>query len=107
MSISLRDLSPFLPGLDHILDDMDVSEIMINGPRNVWVERSGKGLAPLDAPELDADALHRAAIHIARPLGLDPKPSRSLTPGWRTDPAWQSVSLPPPHTPPSPYAGSA
>ena len=73
MSLSLRDLSPFLPGLEDILDDMDVSEIMINGPSNVWVERAGQGLSVVDAPALDAAALHRAAIHIARPLGLDPE----------------------------------
>ena len=73
MSVSLRDLSPFLPGLEHILDDMDVSEIMINAPGNVWVERTGEGLSPVEAPALDGAALHRAAIHIARPLGLDPE----------------------------------
>ena len=44
---------------------------MINGPHNVWVERGGK-LVSHDAPRLDAAALERAAIHIARPLGLDP-----------------------------------
>ena len=64
-------LRPFLPGLEAVLDDPEVSELMINGPRNVWVERWGE-LVPLDAPTLDAAALHRAAIHIARPLGLDP-----------------------------------
>ena len=72
MSISLEDLKPFLPGLEDILDDMDVSELMINGPGNVWVESAGQGLRPLPAPALDADVLARAAIHIARPLGLDP-----------------------------------
>ena len=72
MSISLADLKPFLPGLEEIFEDMDVSELMINGPGNVWVERAGRGLSPHPAPELDAAALHRAAIHIARPLGLDP-----------------------------------
>ena len=64
-------LRPFLPGLEAVLEDPEVSELMINGPRNVWVERRGE-LEPLDAPALDAAALHRAAIHIARPLGLDP-----------------------------------
>ena len=44
---------------------------MINGPHSVWVERRGKLLSH-DAPRLDAAALERAAIHIARPLGLDP-----------------------------------
>ncbi|WP_419163961.1 CpaF family protein [Candidatus Palauibacter sp.] len=64
-------LTPFLPGLERLLEDPEVSEIMINGPGNVWVERAGK-LEPHDAPGLTAAWLHRAAIHIARPLGLDP-----------------------------------
>ena len=64
-------LTPFLPGLEKLLEDPEVSEIMINGPGNVWVERAGR-LEPHDAPGLTAAWLHRAAIHIARPLGLDP-----------------------------------
>ena len=44
---------------------------MINGPGNVWIEARGR-LRPIDAPQLNAAALERAAIHIARPLGLDP-----------------------------------
>ena len=71
MSDGLELLKPFLPGLEDVLEDPEVSEIMINGPRNVWVERRGK-LVSHDAPRLDAAALVRAAIHIARPLGLDP-----------------------------------
>ena len=64
-------LKPFLPGLEAALDDPDVSEIMINGPGNVWLESHGR-LRPIDTPQLNAAALERAAIHIARPLGLDP-----------------------------------
>ena len=64
-------LKPFLPGLEDALDDIDVSEIMINGPENVWVESQGT-MRQQAAPRLNAAALHRAAIQIARPLGLDP-----------------------------------
>ena len=64
-------LKPFLPGLEAVLEDLEVSELMINGPGNVWVERRGE-LEALEAPALSAAALYRAAIHIARPLGLDP-----------------------------------
>ncbi len=71
MSDGLELLKPFLPGLEDVLEDPDVSEIMINGPHNVWIEGHGK-LYSLDAPLLTAAALQRAAIHIARPLGLDP-----------------------------------
>ena len=64
-------LKPLLPGLEAALADPDVSEIMINGPGNVWLEGHGR-LTQIPAPALDAAALDRAAIHIARPLGLDP-----------------------------------
>ena len=70
----LEHLKPFLPGLESALEDSEVSEIMINGPANVWVERAGR-LAVHPAPDLNAAALLRAAIHIARPLGLDPASS--------------------------------
>ena len=70
----LEHLTPFLPGLEEVLEDPDVSEIMINGPGNVWVERAGQ-LTAQEAPRLDESALLRAAIHIARPLGLDPASS--------------------------------
>ena len=70
----LEHLKPFLPGLENALEDSEVSEIMINGPDNVWVERAGR-LTAHAAPDLDESALLRAAIHIARPLGLDPASS--------------------------------
>ena len=50
---------------------------MINGPGNVWIERAGR-LAAYEAPNLNEAALLRAAIHIARPLGLDPASSPIL-----------------------------
>ena len=65
-------LLPFLPGLEAVLADETVSEIMINGPGNVWVEREGR-LTAQAAPKLDEKTLERAAIQIARPLELDPK----------------------------------
>ena len=71
MSDGLELLKPFLPGLGDVLEDPEVSEIMINGPHNVWIEGHGK-LYSHEAPLLNASALNRAAIHIARPLGLDP-----------------------------------
>ena len=71
MSDGLELLKPFLPGLEDVLEDQEVSEIMINGPHNVWIEGHGK-LYFHEAPLLTASALNRAAIHIARPLGLDP-----------------------------------
>ena len=73
MSVTLADLKLFLPGLEEVLDDLDVSEVMINGAGNVWVERTGEGFQSLHAPELTGSVLRRAAFQIARPLGLDPE----------------------------------
>ena len=67
----LAHLKLFLPGLGPLLEDAEVSEIMINGPGNVWIEAGGR-LTAHAAAGLDESALLRAAIHIARPLGLDP-----------------------------------
>ena len=47
----LEHLKPFLPGLESALEDSEVSEIMINGPGNVWVELAGR-LTAHGAPDL-------------------------------------------------------
>ncbi|MXX77351.1 MAG: CpaF family protein [Holophagales bacterium] len=78
MTDSLATLKTFLPGLEELLEDPEVTEIMINGPYNVWTERAGKALQPVEAPALNEGALRRAAISIARPLGLDPKTDPAL-----------------------------
>ena len=67
----IQSLARFLPGLEQILADNTISEIMINGPHTCWIERAGR-LTPRQVPDLTSDALARAAIQISRPLGLDP-----------------------------------
>ena len=71
MELGLDDLKPFLPGLEAVLDDDEVSEVMINGPGQVFVERRGR-VEPM-ALELSDEVVWRAAIQIARPLGKDPE----------------------------------
>ena len=95
-------LAPFLPGLEKLLGDPGVSEIMINGPGNVWVERAGR-LEPHEAPELTAAWLHRAAIHIARPLGLDPA-ARPILDARLEDGSRVAICTPPAATSSSPAA---
>ena len=67
----IKFLARFLPGLEQVLADNTISEIMINGPHACWIERNGQ-LSPHEVPALTSDALERAAIHISRPLRLDP-----------------------------------
>ena len=45
--------------------------MIINAPGTVLVERAGR-MAALDASALTADAVARAAVQIARPLGKNP-----------------------------------
>ena len=71
MELTIADLKPFLPGLEEALDDDTVSEVMVNQPGTVFVERAGR-MTALEAPALTAEAVARAAIQIARPLGEDP-----------------------------------
>ena len=71
MELTIADLKPFLPGLEAALDDEAVSEVMINEPGKVFVERAGR-MTALGAPALTAEAVARAAVQIARPLGKDP-----------------------------------
>ena len=71
MELALEDLKPFLPGLASVLDDDEVSELMVNGPGTVFVERAGR-MSAMTIPELDEAAVLRAAVQIARPLGRDP-----------------------------------
>ena len=52
MELTIADLKPFLPGLEKALDDEAVSEVMVNGPATVYVER-GDRVTPIDAPGAD------------------------------------------------------
>ena len=38
----IEPLKPFFPGLEGVLQDPEVSELMINGPQNVWIEKAGR-----------------------------------------------------------------
>ena len=89
----VEDLKPFLPGLEAVLEDPEVSELMINGPHNVWIERDGR-LRPHPAPSLDEAVLARAAIHIARPLELDPA-SQPIIDARLEDGSRVAISVPP------------
>jgi len=57
-----------VPALDRLLADDTVSEIMVNGPAEVWVERDGR-LELTDVRLADADAIRRVVDRIVLPLG--------------------------------------
>ena len=90
----LEHLKPFLPGLESALEDSEVSEIMINGPANVWVERAGR-LAAHAAPDLDEAALN-GPLSISPVLwGWTRQPLPLSMPGSMTDRGLLSAFRPP------------
>jgi pilus assembly protein CpaF len=57
-----------LGALEPLLADPDVSEIMVNGPGRVWIERNGALVrVPVD---LDTDAIEHLIEKVVAPLGL-------------------------------------
>ena len=70
--LSLEDLVDHLPELGPLVADDSVTEIMINGPGSLYVERSGKLERVEGVSEtLTARALEAAAMQMTRPLGFD------------------------------------
>lgn len=57
----------FAPVQEYLMDD-DVSEVMINGPRQIYVERKGK-LAAIPAQFASEQALQAAVMNVARSVG--------------------------------------
>ena len=58
----------FFEPIRQFLEDDEVSEILINGPRQIFVEREGK-LQPVAASFISAHALEAAVTNVARSVG--------------------------------------
>jgi len=61
---------PFLRPIEHLILDPDISEIMLNGPDRVFIERNGY-LKPVPDVKLTEKSLMIAVKNIARRLGDD------------------------------------
>jgi pilus assembly protein CpaF len=68
--MSFDVILPFLRPIAHLIEDPDVSEIMVNGSRRIFVERHGLVREVLDV-RLDERNLRVAVKNIARALGDD------------------------------------
>jgi len=68
----VRDMTDLFTGLgpaERLLRDRDVTDVMINGPREVWIERRGR-LERTAVTYPDAESLHAAVLRVVGPLGL-------------------------------------
>lgn len=61
-------LKNFLSPIAHLLEDESVSEIMINGHEQIWVEKAGK-IVPTEVKFPDEDSLRAAVNNIAQSVG--------------------------------------
>ena len=68
--MSFDVILPFLRPIAHLIQDPDVSEIMINGSRRIFIERHGL-IEAVDGIEIDERNLKVAVKNIARALGDD------------------------------------
>jgi pilus assembly protein CpaF len=68
--MALELVLPFLRPIAHLITDPDVSEVMVNGSRGVFVERGGT-VAAVEGVRLDERNLQVAVKNIARALGDD------------------------------------
>ena len=70
-------INNFLSPIKHLLEDEAVTEVMINGPFEIWVEIAGK-IQKADTQFSDEDALRAAVNNIAQSVGrtIDEKEPR-------------------------------
>jgi pilus assembly protein CpaF len=61
---------PFLRPIQHLILDPDISEIMVNGPERIFIEKAGY-LQPVPGVKLSHESLIVAVKNIARRLGDD------------------------------------
>src|ERR1700730_14318624 len=68
--MSFDVILPFLRPIAHLIQDPDVTEIMVNGSRRIFVERHGL-IEAVDGVQIDERNLKVAVKNIARALGDD------------------------------------
>lgn len=68
--MSFDVILPFLRPIAHLIEDPDVTEIMVNPSRRVFIERNGS-IEPVPDVEIDERDLTVAVRNIARALGVD------------------------------------
>lgn len=85
---------PFLRSIAHLIEDPDVTEIMVNGSRRVFVERDG-AVQPVDGVEIEERSLTVAVRNIARALGDDVSEERPILDSRLPDGSRVAAVLPP------------
>jgi pilus assembly protein CpaF len=85
---------PFLRPIQHLILDPDISEIMVNGPDRIFIERNGY-LQAVPGVKLTPESLIVAVKNIARRLGDDISESKPILDSRLPDGSRVAAILPP------------
>jgi pilus assembly protein CpaF len=85
---------PFLKPLEHLILDESISEVMVNGPDSIFIERAGV-LEPVSGVSLPDKALMVALKNIARRLGSDISEARPILDSRLPDGSRVAAVIPP------------
>jgi pilus assembly protein CpaF len=85
---------PFLRPIQHLILDPDISEIMVNGPRQIFIERAGY-LQAVPEVKLTPESLIVAVKNIARRLGDDISDAKPILDSRLPDGSRVAAVLPP------------
>ena len=89
-----QTLARFFAPIRPFLDDPSVTEIMVNGPFTIFVERSGK-IEKTDARFSSREALEAAVRNLAQYVGRDVGPNRPILEGRMPDGSRVEAIVPP------------
>jgi pilus assembly protein CpaF len=85
---------PFLRPIEHLILDPEISEIMINGPERIFIEKAGH-LQIVPNVRLSAESLVVAVKNIARRLGDDISEAKPILDSRLPDGSRVAAVLPP------------
>jgi pilus assembly protein CpaF len=85
---------PFLRPIQHLILDPDISEIMVNGPERIFIEKDGH-LQAVPEVKLTSESLIVAVKNIARRLGDDISESKPILDSRLPDGSRVAAVLPP------------
>ncbi len=85
---------PFLRPIQHLILDPNISEIMVNGPEHIFIEKAGH-LQPVPDVKLTSESLIVAVKNIARRLGDDISETKPILDSRLPDGSRVAAVLPP------------
>ena len=85
---------PFLRPIQHLILDPDISEIMVNGPERIFIEKAGY-VQPVPGVKLTSESLIVAVKNIARRLGDDISEAKPILDSRLPDGSRVAAVLPP------------